>query len=79
MNTAPTTLNHLPVIHAKSHANGFVTVMVRRSVEEIVVATWWPSLKTEWSWGHYCFDLDEASLEFGIVSTRNNERGPLGA
>lgn len=68
---APATLNGYPVIHHHSHAN-CATVLVDRGEEErgprFVVATWWPELKTSWSWGHY---VDEAGKNRTMVEVRS--------
>jgi len=72
-----TTLNHFPVIQQEHHINGWVTVMVHRDGDPMpyVVATWWYGLGTQWSWGHYCHDLDEARDQFEDVAKRNRSRG----
>lgn len=71
------TLNGAPVIQAELHENGITTVMVKRRDEHcpFVVATWWPGLGTQWSWGHYCQDLVEAREMFQQVAERNVMRG----
>lgn len=49
---APKRLNGYPVERYEQHPNCF-TVQVRKPDREIVIATWWPELKTTWMWGHY--------------------------
>lgn len=72
---APTKLNGYPVVKANIHPS-CVTVMVHRADDPIpfVVATWWPDLKTQWMWGHYASDADEAASAFEGASSRNATR-----
>lgn len=76
---APTKLNGYPVIESAIHAN-CVTVMVQKE-SEYVVATWWPELKSCWSWGHYvAFQASpglarkEADAQFTAAKERNASR-----
>ncbi len=79
MKVFPETLNQYPVVKAEAHTNGWTTVMVHRADDpmEYVVASWWPSLGTQWSWGHYCHDKAEADDEFALVARRNEARGNI--
>lgn len=69
----PEELNGYPVIESKQHRNCH-TVMVRKPHGELVVATWWAELGKTWSWGHYCFDNQEANKAFAEASARNEKR-----
>lgn len=71
----PATLNGHPVVAKEEHAN-CSTVMVLRDDNSVpyVVATWWPSLGTSWSWGHYCDDRVEADRAFRAAASRNAAR-----
>jgi hypothetical protein len=76
MTFEPTELNGYPVIRFAEHKN-CVTVMVRREQNPAipyVVATWWPELKSTWSWGHYCYNSVEADAEFKAAKARNEKR-----
>ena len=74
-NLPPVTLNGYPVIEYDVHAN-CATIMVERCDNAIkyVVATWWPSLGTSWSWGHYCATIGEARAAFTDANKRNRNR-----
>lgn len=87
--TAPAKLNGHPVIKSTVHTN-CVTVMVAKTgvwseplkIDEFVVATWWPELKSGWSWGHYfpthfTTEVETRALadaDFAETEKRNAER-----
>ncbi len=71
----PKVLNGYEVIQSAKHTN-CATVMMTGD-EKVVVATWWPELKSTWSWGHYFHGermVSEAVVSFAEVSQRNARR-----
>jgi hypothetical protein len=71
----PKTLNGKPVVQLCEHGNGYWTVMVQRGENDYIVATWWQSLKSQWSWGHYDLTEDEANVVYDETCKRNAMRG----
>jgi hypothetical protein len=67
----PSRLNGYPVVKCDKRrgvlrSDAFI-VMVHREghpTHPYVVATWSPSCGTEWVWGNYCKDRDEAERVF---------------
>lgn len=75
MLTAPEKLNGYPVIQSEVFAQCITVMMLRDDPRQpFVVATWWPELKTTWSWGHYSSSRKQADRDFFDVSRRNLRR-----
>lgn len=62
----PTEVNGYPVIAATPRKSGGLHIIVKREghpVHPYVMASWHENNPNEWSWGHYCETLEEATDE----------------